>query len=50
MMKDYSDYMEKYRDAAEKFEKIKDDNLNDDELTYYTKVQVRVTKKLADVQ
>jgi hypothetical protein len=50
MMKDYSDYMEKYSDAAEKFEKIKDDNLNDDELAYYTKVQVRVTKKLADVQ
>lgn len=50
MMKDYADYMEKYSDAAEKFEKIKDDNLNDDELTYYTKVQVRVTKKLADVQ
>lgn len=50
IMKDYADYMEKYSDAAEKFEKIKDDNLNDDELTYYTKVQVRVTKKLADVQ
>lgn len=50
MMKDYADYMEKYSDAAEKFEKIKDDNLNDDELAYYTKVQVRVTKKLADVQ
>lgn len=50
MMKDYADYMEKYSDAADKFEKIKDDNLNDDELAYYTKVQVRVTKKLADIQ
>lgn len=50
MMKDYADYMDKYSDAADKFEKIKDDNLNDDELAYYTKVQIRVTKKLADVQ
>ena len=27
-----------------------DDNLNSDELSYYTKIQVRVTKKLADIQ
>ena len=46
----YADYMEKYSDAVEKFQKIKNDNLNSDELSYYTKVQVRVTKKLADIQ
>lgn len=50
MIKDYADYMEKYSDAVEKFQKIKNDNLNSDELSYYTKVQVRVTKKLADIQ
>ena len=50
MIKDYADYMEKYSDAVEKFQKIKNDNLNSDELSYYTKIQVRVTKKLADIQ
>lgn len=37
-------------DAVEKFQKIKNDNLNSDELSYYTEIQVRVTKKLADIQ
>lgn len=41
---------EKYSDAVEKFQKIKNDNLNSDELSYYTEIQVRVTKKLADIQ
>ena len=50
MIKDYADYMEKYSDAVEKFQKIKNDNLNNDELSYYTEIQVRVTKKLADIQ
>lgn len=50
MIKDYADYMEKYSDAVEKFQKIKNDNLNSDELSYYTEIQVRVTKKLADIQ
>lgn len=50
MVKEYANYMDKYSDAVDKFEKIKDDDLNDAELRYYTKVQVRVTKKLADVQ
>lgn len=45
MIKDYADYMEKYSDAVEKFQKIKNDNLNSDELSYYTEIQVRVTKK-----
>ena len=50
MIKDYADYMEKYSDAVEKFQKIKNDNLNSDELSYYSEIQVRVTKKLADIQ
>ena len=32
------------------FRKYKNDNLNSDELSYYTEIQVRVTKKLADIQ
>lgn len=49
LLADYADYMAKYADYMEKMEKIGNDDLNDEELKYYTKVTMRINEKLLDV-
>lgn len=49
LLADYVDYMAKYADYMEKMEKLGKDDLNDEELKYYTKVTMRINEKLLDV-
>lgn len=49
LLADYADYMTKYADYMEKMEKLGKDDLNDEELKYYTKVTMRINEKLLDV-
>ena len=49
LLSDYTIYMEKYADAMDKMNKLGEDNLNDTELKYYTKVTLRINEKLLDV-
>lgn len=49
LLADYADYMAKYADYMEKMEKLGKDDLNDEELKYYTKVTMRINEKLLDV-
>lgn len=46
---DYANYMSKYTDMVSKFEAWENEDLNDEEMAYYLKVQARVTQKLMDV-
>ncbi len=48
MMNDYNDYLEKYTELTKKMEDVKEDELTDDELQYYTEVMTRVSQKLLD--
>lgn len=45
----YADYMSKYVDFCENFEKWEDEDMNAAETAYYLEVQTRVTKKLLEV-
>ena len=46
MIKDYGEYMKKYADAVDAFEKWENTDLNKEEAKYYVAVQTRVTQKL----
>ena len=46
---DYAEYMLKYAEFAEIFDKWESEDLNDTELAYYLQVQARVTARLAEV-
>ncbi len=46
---DYADYMSKYADFVEDFEKWEEEDLNAVETAYYIDVQARVTKKLLEI-
>lgn len=46
---DYLDYMSKYADMVDKFDRWESENLNNTELAYYIDVQARVSKKLLEV-
>lgn len=49
LLLEYADYMSKYTECMEAFDKWEDEDLNDDELDYYIEVQSRVNKKLLNV-
>lgn len=49
MLTDYLEYMKKYADAMEKLGKIGEEDLNSEELKYYTEVMGRINQKLLDV-
>lgn len=49
LLADYADYMSKYADFVEDFEKWDDEELNAAETAYYIDVQARVSKKLLEV-
>ena len=49
ILTDYADYMSKYVDFCENFEKWEDEDMNAAETAYYLEVQTRVTKKLLEV-
>ena len=48
ILNDYSKYMTKYLDMVDKFDKWESEDLNTAETAYYSKVQLRVSKKLLD--
>lgn len=48
LLKDYSNYMTKYLEMVESFEKWEDKELNTKETKYYIQVQSRVNQKLID--
>lgn len=48
MMNDYNEYLEKYSELTKKMEDVKQDELTEDELNYYTEVMTRVSQKLLD--
>lgn len=49
LMNDYANYMKKYADMTDKINSIDEDELNAEELAYYTEVSARVMKKLSGV-
>lgn len=49
LLTDYADYMSKYADFVEDFEKWEDEEMNAAETAYYIEVQARVSKKLLEV-
>lgn len=48
LLADYADYMNKYADFVEAFEKWEDEEMNAAETAYYIDVQARVSKKLLE--
>ena len=49
LLTDYANYMSKYADFVEDFEKWEDEEMNAAETAYYIDVQARVSKKLHEV-
>ena len=49
LIKDYANYMKKYQQALQDFEKWNSKGLNNAELKYYLEVQKRVNEKLSSV-
>ena len=49
LLMDYANYLSKYTDFVESFEKWEDEDLNLAETAYYVDVQARVSKKLLEV-
>lgn len=47
VLSDYETYMNKYKELNDQFNKMKNEDLSEDELVYYFKVQNRVLKKMA---
>ena len=50
MLNDYADYMTKYADYMQKLNDVDTDNLSTADAAYYTKVQARIVKKLAEIK
>lgn len=50
ILTDYADYMSKYADFVEDFEKWEDEEMNAAETAYYIEVQSRVSKKLLEAE
>ena len=50
LLNDYMEYLNKYNDFSEKFDKWDDSNMNDAETKYYIEVQTRVNKKLLEIK
>lgn len=50
MLSEYREFMNKYSDCMEDFEKWKDKDMSSEELQYYLKVQTRVNEKLSQMQ
>ena len=50
LLADYAKYIEKYSNVAKDFENWKSDNLNAEELAYYTQVQTRVWEKISAIE
>ena len=50
MLSKYREFMNKYSDCMEDFEKWKDKDMSSEELQYYLKVQTRVNEKLSQMQ
>ena len=48
MLAKYTELMTTYVDVAEKFEAMEDQDLNDEELKYYTEVSLRCSSKLLE--
>lgn len=46
LFKDYAEWLKKYANAIDAFEKWENNNLNKEEAKYYVEVQTRVTQKL----
>jgi hypothetical protein len=49
MMSDYAEYMKQYADYMEKLDEVNTDDLSAADLAYYTEVQARIMKKLAEI-
>ena len=49
LLMDYAKYVSKYSDMVDKFDKWEDEDLNNEELSYYIEVSSRVTSKLLEV-
>ena len=49
ILSDYADYMSKYAEFVESFEKWENEEMNAEETAYYIDVQARVSKKLLEV-
>lgn len=49
ILSDYADYVSKYANYVEDFEKWESKDLNAEEIKYYIDVQARVTKKLLEI-
>ena len=49
LLTDYADYMSRYADFVEDFDKWDDEEMNASETSYYIDVQARVSKKLLEV-
>ena len=49
LLSEYADYMSKYSDYMSKLNAVDTDSLSAADLAYYTEVNTRILKKLADV-
>lgn len=49
LLMDYAKYVSKYSDMVDKFDKWEDEDLNNEELSYYIEVSSRATSKLLEV-
>ena len=49
LLTDYANYMSKYADFVEKFDKWESEDMNAVETAYYIDVQARVSKRLLEV-
>ena len=49
MMSDYAEYMKQYAEYMEKLDEVNTDDLSAADLAYYTEVQARIMKKLAEL-
>ena len=49
LLDDFSEYLDKYAELTEDFNKIGEEELNETERTYYSQVLARTSKKLLDL-
>ena len=49
MISEYTEYLSKYSDYMSKLSAVDTDSLSAADLAYYTEVNARITKKLAEV-